>query len=61
MHVTCGTDIELVCPVSSVKRADEVVRHSVRFSPKHHNRSIDLDFMVPSELLPQSSEVHRDR
>ncbi len=25
MHVTCGTDIELTCPISSIKKSDEVV------------------------------------
>ncbi|CAF5050378.1 unnamed protein product, partial [Rotaria magnacalcarata] len=46
MHVTCGTDIELACPISSTKRTDEVISW---FRP--NSSQIPLTFIAIGDIL----------
>jgi hypothetical protein len=52
MHVACGTDVELTCPIRSTKKTDQVVRFSKeRYNPSKLIIRFFLDFMVSSEFI----------
>lgn len=58
MHVTCGTDIELTCPIRSLKQSNEVV-----CSYKNKKKRVEcmnlfsLSFQI-SWFRPNSSKSH---
>ncbi|CAF1251771.1 unnamed protein product [Adineta steineri] len=55
MYATCGTDVELTCPIRSIKKSDEVISW---FRPNSsHNR---LSFIAIGDiLLPEYASISR--
>jgi len=55
MHVTCGTDIVLTCPISSRKKTDEVISWFRPNSSQNH-----IEFIAIGDLLfPEYSSMGR--
>jgi len=55
MHVTCGTDIELICPIRSLKKSDEVISWFRPNSSQSH-----LTFIAIGDILfPEYATIGR--
>ncbi|CAF2510990.1 unnamed protein product [Rotaria sp. Silwood2] len=55
MHVTCGADIELTCPISSKKKSDDVVSWFRPNSSQSH-----LSFIAIGDILfPEYATIGR--
>jgi len=55
MHVTCGTDIELICPIRSLKKSDEVISWFRPNSSQSH-----LTFIAIGDILfPEYASIGR--
>ena len=69
MHVVCGTNVQLTCPIRSMKTPDEVVCpcSERRMELPADESSISqgggivgiLDFMVSAEFIAQSLNLYR--
>jgi hypothetical protein len=59
MYVTCGTDIELTCPIRSVKNSDQVVG-LIQWIRRIVFNGHFLDYMVSTEFISFTFNIYRD-